>query len=950
VIRWIQNLGSVLLRHPRLAALTLVLGALATGAGSAVLWAQYHLRVARQALERYAFDEAQHHLDLCLQVRFGSAAVRRLAAQTARRRDACDEAERHLAACVQLEGMTPETAREQLLLTAQQGDLDDMAGLLRPKTGADDPETVLVLEALAKGYLNRAAPLDAVECLNRLLECQPRHPQAWLLRARAWEGLDRNGKAEHEPDALRDYEKAVELAPSFEARRGLAGSLYRVGRPWDAFREYQRLRRVQADDPEILLGLARCQYSLAEVDEARHLLDDLLRQHPDHAGALLERGRLLLHAGEAAEAEMSLRQAAATSPPGDREARLVLYRCLELEHKDAEARRCLDLLRANEANVLEGDRLIRQANAAPRDTALRCTIALQLLRLGREQDGLSGLFLVLDQDPRYGPAHAALADYFERTGQPARAARHRRSISDLRGSPVSEDREWKAGRGPAAAQLEPRGPEILGDRRPMSRTASAEQVHRFCGTACHAYPPPDVFPRSVWRREVKQAYDFLRNSTLPIDFPSQESVALYYEQHAPAELPSVQPGPPVPPLPGSFRRHDYPLPEKQTVPGVSNVNLVHLFDARRLDVLVCDMTGGQVLALQPYTAEPTWRVLYRRGPDQGFHPAHAEVVDLDGDGIPDVLVANLGNFSPTDARCGSVVWLRGLGDGRFEPHTLLDGVGRVADVQAADFRGTGKKDLVVAVFGWRNTGEVLYLEDRTTDWTKPAFVPRVLDDRHGAIHVPVGDIDGDGKPDIVALISQEHETIVAFLNQGDGNFQKQTIYTAPHPAYGSSGIQLVDLNGDGKLDVLYTNGDSMDPPYLLKPYHGVQWLENRGVFPFVHHPLTAMYGVMRAVAADLTGKGRKDIVSVSFLPPDVFPQRRELQLDAVVLLEQTRPGEFVRHALETVTCDHFTCAAGDIYGDGTVRLVTGSAGVSAADRSNPAVSIWEKVAAGRPKN
>jgi len=288
-----------------------------------------------------------------------------------------------------------------------------------------------------------------------------------------------------------------------------------------------------------------------------------------------------------------------------------------------------------------------------------------------------------------------------------------------------------------------------------------------------------------------------------------------------------------------------------------------------------------------------------------------------------------------------VVWLRGLGDGRFEAHTLLDGVGRVADVQAADFRGMGKLDVVVAAFGWRNTGAVHYLENQTTDWDKPTFAPRVLDDRHGAIHVPVADLDGDGKPDFVALISQEHETIVAFLNDGKGNFRKETVYAAPHPAWGSSGIQLVDLNGDGKPDVLYTNGDTLDAPYLLKPYHGVSWLENRGRFPFEPHPLTAMYGAMRAVAADFTGRGKKDIVAVSFLPAEHFPRRGELRLDSVILLEQTAPGEYVRHSLETADCDHMTCAAGDICGDGRVHLVTGSFGLAEGRRMDRAVTVWE---------
>jgi hypothetical protein len=475
------------------------------------------------------------------------------------------------------------------------------------------------------------------------------------------------------------------------------------------------------------------------------------------------------------------------------------------------------------------------------------------------------------------------------------------------------------------------------------READAKHVRQFCGTACHAYPPPDTFPRSAWRREVKQAYDLFADSNLhSADFPSQESVALYYERRAPEELPLLkQTKPPREPS-ASFRRKGYRLPDETTAPAVSHVNLVRLFDDKRLDILACEMRRGQVLALQPYAPEPAWRVLYSHGPDKGFYPAHAEVVDLDGDGIRDVLVANLGHMGPTDAPCGSVLWLRGMGDGRFEPHTLLEGVGRVDDVQAADFRGCGKLDLIVAAFGWRNIGAVHYLENQTADWKKPRFVPRVLDDRHGTVQVSVGDLDGDGKPDFVALISQEHETLVAFLNEG-GRFRKETLYTAPHPAYGSSGIELVDLNDDGRLDLLYTNGDTLDPPNLLKPYHGVQWLENRGRFPFTHHPLTSMYGVMHAVAADFTGKGRKDIVAVSFLSAEGFPQRKSLQLDSVVLLEQTARGEFVRHSLEAVACDHFTCAVGDIYGDGWPHLATGSFSFNEGSKMDHGVTLWENV-------
>jgi FG-GAP-like repeat/Dihaem cytochrome c len=472
---------------------------------------------------------------------------------------------------------------------------------------------------------------------------------------------------------------------------------------------------------------------------------------------------------------------------------------------------------------------------------------------------------------------------------------------------------------------------------PPSPEATSEQVHTFCG-ACHAYPPPDVVPRAVWRQELRQAYDFFRGSNLRVDYPSLESVAQYYENRAPESFSILKPDPVAAACPVRLERSGFTPPDQVPYPGVTNVNLVHLFDERRLDVLVCDMRFGQVMALQPYVTQPKWRML-----GSVSHPAHAEVIDLDGDGIKDILVANLGNFTPTNQKVGSVVWLRGRPDGSFTPITLLRGVGRVADVQAADFRGVGKLDLIVAAFGWRDTGEIVYLENQTTDWDHPKFEPRVVDDRHGTIHVPVADLNGDGKPDFVALISQEHETIVAFLNDGKGGFRKEVIHAAPHPAYGSSGIQLVDLNGDGKLDVLYTNGDALQLPYLLRPYHGVQWLENQGSFPFVHHPLAPMYGAMRAVAGDITGSGRPSVLAVSYLPAAHFPDRAYEHLDSVILLEQDAPGHFVRHSLETVTCDHMTCALGDVYGDGKLHLVTGNFTIDRQHAIPEAVTIWKNL-------
>ena len=70
-------------------------------------------------------------------------------------------------------------------------------------------------------------------------------------------------------------------------------------------------------------------------------------------------------------------------------------------------------------------------------------------------------------------------------------------------------------------------------------------------------------------------------------------------------------------------------------------------------------------------------------------------------------------------------------------------------------------DLIVAEFGWRKTGRILLLENPGNIGTTPEFRMHELDSRHGAIHVPAADLNGDGRLDFVALISQEHETVVA---------------------------------------------------------------------------------------------------------------------------------------------------------------------------------------------
>ena len=76
----------------------------------------------------------------------------------------------------------------------------------------------------------------------------------------------------------------------------------------------------------------------------------------------------------------------------------------------------------------------------------------------------------------------------------------------------------------------------------------------------------------------------------------------------------------------------------------------------------------------------------------------------------------------------------------------------------------------MGAFGWRSTGFIGLLANHTVDYAQPSFETTRLDERTGTIHVVPTDMNKDGRLDFVALISQQHETVVAYLNDGAGAF------------------------------------------------------------------------------------------------------------------------------------------------------------------------------------
>ncbi|GEM_PF-270609 len=447
-----------------------------------------------------------------------------------------------------------------------------------------------------------------------------------------------------------------------------------------------------------------------------------------------------------------------------------------------------------------------------------------------------------------------------------------------------------------------------------------QQVEAFCSD-CHGMPVAGSYPRDAWHGKVRRAYEYYaRSGRNDLDPPPIHRTAAYFRAQAPEQL--VLPQPPEAITPAGITFLPQPLhlsQEKDVQPGISYLRWTELEPGGQPVLLVCDMRRGHVSALDLRGANPLPRILA-----QLDNPCHAEPCDLDGDGVGDLVVAELGSFLAGDHDRGQVLWLRGQqAGGEYEKIVIASGLGRVADVQPVDTDGDGDLDLLVAEFGYHKTGKIALFKNVATAGDRPQFELQVLDPRPGASHILVHDLNDDGRPDFLALVSQEYEWVASFLNQGNGQFHRQTVWAAPEVTFGLTGVRRVDLDRDGDDDLLLTNGDTFDDQYV-KPSHGVQWLENLGGERFAHRPLTSLPGVHGARAEDFDRDGDLDVIAVSWLHDQPYPVTVASQpLASIVYLEQTAPGVFGRHTLEVGFPCHAALEVADFDSDGDLDFAVG---------------------------
>src|SRR5438034_1410164 len=184
----------------------------------------------------------------------------------------------------------------------------------------------------------------------------------------------------------------------------------------------------------------------------------------------------------------------------------------------------------------------------------------------------------------------------------------------------------------------------------------------------------------------------------------------------------------------------------------------------------------------------------------GSNPASVAAGDFNRDGVLDLATANYGS--------NTVSVLLGNGDGTFQAARTFATAGFNPEfVAVGDVNLDGRQDLAVAQSG-STPSLVSVLLGNGDGSFQPA---RIFATGQGSLSVAIGDVNGDGRPDLVAANYYSNDVSV-LLGNGDGTFQPALSFDAGnHP----SSVAVGDFNGDGRPDLAVSNFTSNNVSVLL---------------------------------------------------------------------------------------------------------------------------------------
>lgn len=444
---------------------------------------------------------------------------------------------------------------------------------------------------------------------------------------------------------------------------------------------------------------------------------------------------------------------------------------------------------------------------------------------------------------------------------------------------------------------------------------------------CHVLPPADALPRHVWPSVIDQMKLLAAESDQPLHSDDVAEARDYYQRQSPGKLERADENFTEGGDQWNVSHFTPPGLENVLKPAVSHVTIASMEDGAVPSVLAAELRSSSLLLLPLRQGGSEPEFLYPALRDLEY-PGHIATRDMNDDGLLDLVIAGMGTLQPDNSSKGMIVVAQQVADRGFKRQVIVRGLGRPAATDVGDFDQDGDLDFVFAAFGMRDAGQLAIIENRSISTRgEMKTLLNQLDSRDGFCSVRVADLDGDGDQDIAALVAQEHEQVMVFRNEGGMRFSPHIIWSAPHPSWAFTNLQLVDLNADGLLDIVTANGDSLDYNEV-KSYSGIQWFENSGDLKFYERGIGALPGASCSAAADMDGDGDLDLVATAFMPLSTPAEWISRGLASIVWYENPGADNLSRkwgvHVVEKFSASHPTVAVADCDGDGRSDIVVGN--------------------------
>jgi hypothetical protein len=291
----------------------------------------------------------------------------------------------------------------------------------------------------------------------------------------------------------------------------------------------------------------------------------------------------------------------------------------------------------------------------------------------------------------------------------------------------------------------------------------------------------------------------------------------------------------------------------------------------KLDVVVGNTVEaggvGVLLGNGDGTFQPV--VLYNDG--KYFTAVSIAIADVNGDGKPDIVVANDES---------EIVIFLGNGDGTFQDPLNFPSGGLSTAIAVADVNGDGVPDLIVANecasstcldFGEDPSKISVLLGNGSGTFSPPLTFPT---GGYGADSIAVADLNGDGKPDIVVanycavasagcLGTPDEGSVSVLLGNGDGTFQSAVLYDSG--GAGSGSVVVGDMNGDGAPDLIVANCASTGGVCRRNNGSiGILLGNGDGTFQAVRTHTSEATWTVSASVADVNGDGNLDVISANY--------------------------------------------------------------------------------------